>query len=128
MKTNETKYAYLAGLIDGEGHVKIDKRRFSISVEMKSQPTIEWLQKNFKGSHLVAVRLRGAETYTIHRWTVSGRTDIQKVIEGVLPYSITKRDQLLILQEALNIKGRKHLHIYEQALKNTRQREKDVND
>lgn len=47
--------SYLAGLVDGEGHVAfsssgVDKKRFVIEVKMTDESVIDWLHSNFKGT------------------------------------------------------------------------------
>lgn len=46
--------SYLAGIIDGEGHVAfsscgVDRKRFVIEVKMTSENVIDWLLKNYGG-------------------------------------------------------------------------------
>ena|ERR1700761_7326465 len=47
--------SYLAGLVDGEGHVAFSssgkgKRRFVIEIKMTSENVIDWLKETFGGS------------------------------------------------------------------------------
>jgi hypothetical protein len=47
--------SYLAGLVDGEGHVSLSsagrgKKRFVIEIKMTSEKVIDWLVSNFNGA------------------------------------------------------------------------------
>ena len=74
--------SYLAGLIDGEGHIGIHsngrktptsrlRRRFVIEVGMTSETVIDWLHANFGGSKR-RLRKNNPKWKQQWRWRVQG--------------------------------------------------------
>ena len=96
--------AYLAGLIDGEGHIGIFRRkasfpyispRYSLRTEicMCSLKTIKWIQKHFSGTIYKKIRTRTADTGKLRKQSYavswSGR-EACSLLQKVRPFLITK--------------------------------------
>jgi hypothetical protein len=100
---------YIAGIIDGEGTIRIHKskpylknkqKNFSysagIGVGMVEKIIPELLKESFGGSiHEECV----PERRSIWRWQVSGRMSVYKILEELVPYLIVKREQALAVME-----------------------------
>ena len=108
--------AYLAGIIDGEGTIRIggakcnEKNRntryyASISVGMTDKAVIQLLVETF-GSKMRIERVRIPNRKDVYRWGTSGNIAVPRIIEKLLPYLIIKKQQAeLVLQFC--IKGKK---------------------
>jgi hypothetical protein len=106
-----TALAYCAGLIDGEGHVKMTPRydrsggiRPVISVEMTCLKTLEHLQ-SVLGVGKISARKQHPGFKRLYRWQVSYRTAID-VAKLLSPLSITKRDELIEIAGHVATRGR----------------------
>lgn len=89
----KTKLAYLAGLIDGEGCLRINKEgRTGITVTNTDLKMIAWIKENFGGKLY-------KEDKTKYGWRICYRVEIRKtkdvlkLLKAVLPYMITKREK-----------------------------------
>jgi len=98
----ETEKAWLAGIIDGEGHIEIKKYKqqgckshvykLAIRISMCSEKTIEYIKQT---TNL-------GTNYNVNRLTKSGRRVFEwyagsnnalNILRQTLPYLITKQDQ-----------------------------------
>ena len=95
----EPTYAYLAGIVDGEGTIWLAKRsdrpslKPTIKVNMTERAVLDLLQKTFGGT----VRLRPrAKPHYKDQW-IWGVTNnmARKCIESLLPHLIVKRASAL---------------------------------
>mgnify|MGYP003604071727 CR=1 FL=1 len=100
---------YIAGIIDGEGTIRIHKSKpyqknkhknysysAGIGVGMVEKIIPQLLKESFGGS------LREEcvpERRSIWRWQVSGRMSVYKILEELVPYLIVKREQALAVME-----------------------------
>lgn len=95
--------AYIAGLFDGEGMVSATPRSGNtIDVELsitQTDPTV--LHVVQRACHLGCVRVYRSRCGSVGRLRLRKRHDIQSFIESVLPYTIVKHDQLLLMRELL---------------------------
>ncbi len=99
-----TNIAYLAGLIDGEGHIAIFRRkpmppyissRYSLRLEicMCSLKTIQWIQEHFNGTIYKKRRTRTIDTGKLRKqsyaisWPGRKASDL---LQKVKPFLITK--------------------------------------
>jgi len=97
---NKTKYAYAAGLLDGEGCIRIGKRlprngrstayNLNVQISQKDGKMIDWLYGNFGG--VVYLQRKHNDTTWIYVWIV---TDIKAFdfLKKVLPFMIYKKPQ-----------------------------------
>lgn len=106
------KYSYLAGIFDGEGCIYIKKGKitkgsvntpFSIAmiVAMTHYPTIEYLYKEF-GGFLFSSKRDDKKHKNIFKWQAS-KKDMIFLIDKMLPFSITKKKELLVGKEFLSL-------------------------
>jgi hypothetical protein len=101
-------FAYLAGLIDGEGTIRIDKLRaeksgmkkkksispgYAIHISLGSVDGImsKIFQRTFNVGSLRVERVAGKRP--IYRWHVRGNKSTLPVIKGLMPYLIIKKPQ-----------------------------------
>ena len=103
---NETM-AYLAGLFDGEGCVTYRQRSehrkgkrkaykfwcIRIEINMIDEPTINFVNQTFKCGSIDYRKPYPHQNHGQYRWRCSHR-DAFKVAKELIPYSITKKDQL----------------------------------
>ena len=99
----ETEYAYIAGIIDGEGSISavINKRtsnaspsvRVLIDVWNTHEPLIALLHESF-GGH-VGVQDRKAEWKPVHFWRLSTGA-VRKTLPHLIPHLRVKRDQAVL--------------------------------
>lgn len=109
----ETKYAYLAGLIDGEGTIGAwrNPRGYyppMICIEMTHEPTILWLQENF-GGNVQQNDKKNSKHKTSWKWQIHA-TAIREHLPLTLPYMITKKAQAEIVIELLSLRKRGNAH------------------
>ena len=109
----ETIYAYLAGIIDGEGCISIRKCKQGkyiyfkpmIEVSMTHRPTIEFVAKTFGNSVWYEVRAIYRHK-KIYKWRATG-TNVIPILKNILPYLITKREQAIVALEMANLLSKK---------------------
>jgi hypothetical protein len=114
----DVKYAYLAGLIDGEGCVSIINTtsvdrpglhyQLRLMISMTHQPTIEFLAKEF-GGRVNAVQ-QNKKWKTRYAWIVCSM-NAKKLLTRTQPYLICKQEQArlgIMFQEQLE----EHIEFY----------------
>jgi hypothetical protein len=103
----ETGYAYLAGLIDGEGYVGGSKGsggywHLATEISMTHRPTIDWLNSTFGGCiYTPTVPKPNARQYW--KWTITGGP-MREHLPRALPYLITKAVQVELMLQILAVK------------------------
>ena len=100
-----TKWAYFAGIIDGEGCVRIGwgnyradgerTRKGFLQVGNTSKALVEWLKANVGGNYYVDTANR-ATAKTVYVWQINCR-DAAKALRKALPYLVIKREQAKLL-------------------------------
>lgn len=98
---SKTNIAYIAGFFDGEGCIYgrgtgSFAKRPSIRIQITQKfPNI--LKKMQKVTNLGKVRQRSSQRSTgSYMYIITGRKNVSKFIKLILPYSIIKRQQLLL--------------------------------
>jgi hypothetical protein len=103
----ETEWAYLAGIIDGEGTIILRKQHSSvcplISIAMTHKDTIDWIHVRC-GGH-VYLQVTGRIT-SLHHWVMDKYDGIELILTSTLPYMITKREQAVLMLEFLKECGK----------------------
>lgn len=94
MTSEETKFAYLAGILDGEGHFQGSDRSHGqgLRVAVIDEVLIEWLCENFPGTN----RYRGTVTKAgnqVFVWFAESRPIVLALLDGVMPYLVIKRKE-----------------------------------
>ena len=84
--------AYLAGLIDGEGYLKIEKwGTIRLIIGMCSKKTIYWIKNNFGGSVHIQKTAKGKNFYV---WRLNQGKDLFYLLLLVLPFLVNKKKLL----------------------------------
>ena len=106
--TDNEALAYCAGLIDGEGCIKIQrtmnkdrkspKYETSITVRMTAKQPVEFLTKTFNGNLTSNILYTGKIYWS---WTVLS-TKAKAVAERLLPFLVFKKNQAELLIEFQN--------------------------
>ena len=112
MVASATDWAYLAGLIDGEGCIRIEggvysSRRFSgtptVALTNSSSKMIDWVLDKF-GGHLYRKKRRTCwDIYWLGKAVIP-------ILEGIYPYLTAKKDQaeiVLAYRKLVEKSGRK---------------------
>lgn len=125
-------YAYLAGIMDGEGTLTIMRKRYNpaqfardiargkrnvipktesiysyyvgITVKNTDFRLIRWLQARFGGSYCPD-KSRKANWKISYRWQLFGQENQERFLLGILPYIILKEEQANILLEFIRMRG-----------------------
>ena len=91
----DTDWAYLAGIIDGEGTMGVYRRQPRVVVAMCTEQPVLWIHETFGGRLKLARRVRNPDAregleirYT---WGVYSRAYVWEILDGCLPYLILKR-------------------------------------
>lgn len=88
---SETKWAYIAGLIDGEGSITIKKGQPWIGVYNCHLPLMEWLKQEVGGNYNVAHRNGREPNYC---WVIGGVRNVVFLLDKVKPFLIIKTDAM----------------------------------
>lgn len=96
----ETTLAYLAGIVDGEGHVSITREdgryKPKVYVGMTSKDIILLLHRLFRGNVYETSTCTGKPLY---RWHLTKSADLQVFLTSILPYMIEKKRQAEVVLE-----------------------------
>lgn len=101
--SNEDK-AYFAGHFDADGCIRMAKKYNNktmpyfpqVEVTISSVPTIYKYKEYFNGRAYTKNKPRNKQLYT---WMSQSLNDIYNFVISVLPYSIEKREQLVLIKE-----------------------------
>jgi hypothetical protein len=103
---DSSELGYLAGLVDGEGAVSIDRFRPRIRIGMQSTLPVK-LAKKFGGPDTektyVTKRRRKRTGKMEYTWEISKRPLLKTFIEQIKPHSKLKNKQLELMLKAIDI-------------------------
>lgn len=91
MGVNETDWAYLAGIIDGEGYIGPNISNLGIRVVVADEPLIDWLHERFGGTR-GSYANSGSENMAYY-WQAQRQDLVLDIIGRVMPYLVIKRGQ-----------------------------------
>ena len=100
--TNE-QLAYFAGLLDGEGCIRIGQYKNVIGVKsyrgfiqiaMTNKNAIDWLKENIGGGKYIDYKKNNPNSKVCYYWTVNQKRG-KCLIKRALPYLVVKRQQAL---------------------------------
>jgi hypothetical protein len=106
----ETRFAYVAGLIDADGSFSISRSESKqgyvsydplVRIRSKHLPTMQWLAGTFGGHHRPSIM--DGEIY--YEWKFSSDTHASRFLERILPYVWIKKKQSLVLKEYYGLRG-----------------------
>ena len=96
----ETDKAYLAGIIDGEGTIGINKSsrwyQFRIMVYNDNVELMDWIQLRCGGK--ISSRDRHGRGVLSYEWKLYGISAIQ-LVSYLIPYIVIKKDQADVAQQ-----------------------------
>jgi hypothetical protein len=120
MTSNKQHWSYLAGLIDGEGHITISKGYRSktngkthywnyllqIGIDNTNVKLMKWLLQYFGGVYYGRDRSEGGQRWkSAYEWRPKGMANKKLLLLGVLPYLVLKSEQAKIALSYLEIQG-----------------------
>jgi len=104
------KVAYLAGIIDGEGCLKIEKwGTIRLIIGMTDRKTIYWIYNNFGGNVTKQKTPKGQPFYS---WRMNQGKDLFYLLLLVIPFLITKKKKLVDAFQKLIKKFEKLEHTF----------------
>ena len=109
----DTRFAYVAGLIDADGSLyiskSVDKYGYAhydpiVMIRSTHLPTVKWLIKIFGGTYDRSVWKKGCwKDY--YRWKFSSDKHASRFLDKILPYLWLKRKSALVLREYYRLSG-----------------------
>ena len=123
-QSNTSKFAYIAGLIDGEGTIGIYKRsdknkdynskgrglslyKLSISIGQKNGAMIDWLYGNFGGTIFKKEQVTTVPgnkkhyDHQMYEWKLNKIDELEYLLKRIIPFLIEKKSQAQIALEFL---------------------------
>jgi len=97
----ETNKAWAAGIVDGEGHVKVERYKRSrgiVRVDNTDMRILEKLKDCFGGNIYPNFRKDRPKSKPCWFWIVTGK-QVVPVLEGILPYLISKKEKAETVME-----------------------------
>ena len=93
------KIAYLAGLVDGEGYIKVEKSgTVRVIIGMCDEKTIDWIYDNFGGNTTVQKTRAGKPFYV---WRMNQGRDLFWLMLLLVPFLVTKKDVVIAAFEKI---------------------------
>jgi hypothetical protein len=95
---SETDWAYIAGIIDGEGAIwfRTDFKGICLSIGNTDKPLMNWLRGKLGGKiYLPKITPRRKQGFMLSYSTVPA----YRILERALPYLITKKERATMLME-----------------------------
>jgi len=94
----ETEYAYLAGIIDGEGHIQPwvqyaaygNSINVKVNISNKHLGVLEWIAERWGGFVTIHRDSKGHECFQL---TIASK-QLTEMFRGILPYSIIKKTEV----------------------------------
>ena len=99
----DVEKAYMAGVVDSDGSIWFGLKRHTyhypnVTVSTQDEILVNWIQERWRG-----VVEASSSAY---RWkSLQGGDALRTLIEDILPYLITKRQQALLVLESLDLGG-----------------------
>lgn len=109
----KTINAYLAAIIDGEGHLTISKGVYKetriaynprIGITSSYLPLMELVKTVYGGNYCDSKNKIGKPVFI---WYISSKTDIERILLKILPYLLCKREKAKILLNFVRL-GNRH--------------------
>jgi len=92
MKATDLELAWVAGILEGEGTFRVtDSGSTIVSVEMADLDVLQKLQTVLGFGTLGNERKRGENRRTTWTFQISGRRDIEQLLNAILPYMGERR-------------------------------------
>lgn len=121
-KISKTKWAYVAGILDGEGSISISATTLHTSsgnpykgydlkvmISNTDMGLMEWLKETFGGNYREGKQNSAIKQNKIcYRWTLGSYKLMEKFLLGVLPYMLMKREQANLALQYIRMDGIKN--------------------
>jgi len=123
------EWAYLAGILDGEGTVAIygsgkpgQIASLSVKVSNTEEELLRWIERRV-GGMVYSARARKAEHRPVFLWQCGGMLAVD-VLKNVLPFLIIKKDRALLALEFMvrRFEDEKTSEIYRERMKQLNRR------
>jgi hypothetical protein len=103
LKLKKSEWAYLAGLFDGEGCLKVVLRKrkksaaFQLNLDICNthRGVLDWVHKKLGGGVLYSTERSGKERRKFN-WTLGSAPNMRHVLKGMLPFLLVKQQQALL--------------------------------
>jgi len=103
----DTDFAYLAGLVDGEGYIGIIRGwpyyRPLIAIESTSGEIMEWLKK-FPEGRIYYRKSQNPNWKDCHTWRCHSSSKIKAILAAISPYVVLKKKQVELMHEYLQLR------------------------
>lgn len=108
------KLAYMVGLLDGEGNIRIDlrkdKRGFNqhharMTIVNTDKRMIDWLLENYGGYMWMRDHSHNPKWKNVYFWIKTIGREHVKLIDDMLEFSIIKHERLVLFKEFLETKS-----------------------
>lgn len=110
-------YAYLAGIVDGEGTITIVRHiqhqrthyvlRPWLTVPNTHLGLIKKLEADFGGSSIFEYKAAGERHRACHLWRVMGQADILRLVQNMRPYLLVKAPHADVMVKFLHCRIRR---------------------
>jgi hypothetical protein len=116
----EKDLAYIAGIVDGEGYLGLNKirelRRSNITtsycphlkIAMTDSQAVEFIKECFGGTIFVRKSIaNGKRNKDQYVWQITNKLAIKKILVLLLPYLKVKRDTAVVILDYISLRERK---------------------
>ena len=102
---NKIAYSYIAGLIDGEGCIRINRQlpktarqniryKLEVSLHITTLPSIEFVNSFFPASSIYRVACKKYPNHKdAHQWTIWNKS-AYSLLKSIQPYIVLKKEQV----------------------------------
>ena len=106
--------SYCAGIIDGEGCIRISRNRkerlpnakcdrfYGCIMVGMTEKKIPELLKVVIGGTSITERVRGENRQKVYRWSCTGKYKVKEILDKIYPYLFLKRKQAELVLELIN--------------------------
>jgi hypothetical protein len=112
MERPETFWAYLAGILDGEGHISLYQAKnkkctsgyrwsYTVCITNTNKQLIESIQSDLELGHMTERKQKNPNHHSLFRIDFT-RKDLDIIFPKVLPYLRAKKERAALLLEAFN--------------------------
>ena len=121
MNLSVTQWAYLAGIMDGEGSWSIASGgrkpsighpkgyinwQLKISIGNTNEILHDWLLENVGGAKYLGHQSKTDKQKSGYNWQLHGKENMKEFTLGILPYLVLKREQALLALETIAVEGK----------------------
>lgn len=97
----ETFWAYLAGIIDGEGTISVYSIGAQLTIANTHLPLLVTIQEKLGCGSIQTLGMRGGRTSQAYKWGCYA-TGLRRILPKILPYLIIKKPHAELMLEFLD--------------------------